>query len=158
MALFESPLDPDSVGSPGDLMRANLMTMLVQLLVFGPLFAILNPLLGWLLVALLKQLPPSLGLVFAWEFLFGLTVGLIAGVGGAIAYAFSLTAWGQWLLFGRIWLPLTGRLPWAVPAFLADAYRRGVLRRAGVVYRFRHERLQDHLAATYRSNRRPTRN
>jgi GTPase SAR1 family protein len=158
MALFESPLDPDSVGSPGDLMRANFMTMLVQLLVFGPLFAILNPLLGWLLVALLKQLPPSLGLVFAWEFLFGLVVGLIAGVGGAIAYALSLTAWGQWLLFGRIWLPLTGRLPWAVPAFLADAYRRGVLSRAGVVYRFRHERLQDHLAATYRSNRRPTRN
>jgi transcriptional regulator with XRE-family HTH domain len=156
MALFESPLDTDSVGSPGDLMRANRTTMFAQLLVFGPLFAILNPLLGWLLVALLQQLPSSLGLVFAWEFLFGLTVGLIAGLGGAIAYALSLTAWGQWLLFGRIWLPLTGRLPWSALAFLADAYRRGVLRRAGVVYRFRHERLQDHLAETYRSNHRST--
>jgi hypothetical protein len=36
-------------------------------------------------------------------------------------------------------------------AFLDDAYRRGVLRRAGAVYQFRHARLQDRLAATSRA-------
>jgi hypothetical protein len=45
----------------------------------------------------------------------------------------------------RIWLPLTGRMPWAMTAFLDDAYQRGVLRQAGAVYQFRHARLQDHL-------------
>jgi len=30
-------------------------------------------------------------------------------------------------------------------AFLDDACRQGVLRRAGAVYQFRHARLQDHL-------------
>src|SRR5262249_53335797 len=31
------------------------------------------------------------------------------------------TAWGQWLVLGRFWLPLTGRLPWRVMTFLDDA-------------------------------------
>jgi hypothetical protein len=75
-----------------------------------------------------------------------LAIGLVAGVGGGLAYVLSLTAWGQWIVFARLWLPLTGRLPWGLPAFLDDAYRRGVLRRAGAVYQFRHARLQDHLA------------
>ncbi|GIE78277.1 hypothetical protein Aph02nite_42270 [Actinoplanes philippinensis] len=30
--------------------------------------------------------------------------------------------------------------------FLAEAARRGVLRRNGAVYQFRHERLREHLA------------
>ncbi|WP_327264563.1 hypothetical protein OG444_26765 [Streptomyces sp. NBC_01232] len=38
-----------------------------------------------------------------------------------------------------------GRLPWAADAFLEDAYRRGVLRRVGVVHRFRHARPERHL-------------
>jgi hypothetical protein len=62
----------------------------------------------------------------------------------------SLTAWGQWLAVARIWLPLHGRLPWALIAFLDDACRRGVLRRAGAVYQFRHARLQDQLTAEVR--------
>jgi hypothetical protein len=43
-------------------------------------------------------------------------------------------------------LPLHGRLPWALTAFLDDASRRGVLRQVGAVYQFRHARLQAHLA------------
>jgi hypothetical protein len=57
----------------------------------------------------------------------------------------SVTAWGQWVILSRIWLPLTGRLPWALLTFLDDAHKRGVLRQAGAVYQFRHARLQDHL-------------
>ncbi|GAX57604.1 hypothetical protein SO3561_09174 [Streptomyces olivochromogenes] len=37
----------------------------------------------------------------------------------------SLTAWGQWVAPARVWLPLTGRLPWALIEFLDDAQRRG---------------------------------
>lgn len=75
-------------------------------------------------------------------FLFGL-------VGATASLVFS--AWGNWLLFARLWLPLTGRLPWRPKRFLEEAYQRGVLRRAGAVYQFRHARLRDHLATHNRA-------
>lgn len=78
-------------------------------------------------------------------------IGAVGGLGGGLSYTLAFTAWGQWILLSRIWLPLTGRLPWAVTAFLDDAYRRGVLRQAGAVYQFRHARLQDHLSRAYRN-------
>ncbi|MGB3438592.1 MAG: hypothetical protein WBA97_07535 [Actinophytocola sp.] len=40
----------------------------------------------------------------------------------------SLTAWGTWLVFARVWLPVNGRVPWSLPEFLEDAYQRGVVR------------------------------
>ncbi len=86
------------------------------------------------------------GLVFGLVSVFGLVFGLV----GATA-RLALSAWGNWLLFTRLWLPLTGRLPWRPKRFLEDAYRRGVLRRAGAVYQFRHARLRDHLATHYRA-------
>jgi hypothetical protein len=52
-----------------------------------------------------------------------------------------------------MWLPLRGQLPWAVIAFLDDACERGVLRRAGAVYQFRHAQLQEHLAHEYQKDR-----
>lgn len=79
-----------------------------------------------------------------------LTLGVIIGLGAALGYILSLTAWGQWCVLSRVWLPLTGRLPWAVATFLDDAYQRGVLRRAGAVYQYRHARLQSHLARSHR--------
>lgn len=60
--------------------------------------------------------------------------------------AIALSAWG-WLLVTRLWLCGTGRLPWRLMRFLEDAHRRGVLRRAGALYEFRHARLQERLAA-----------
>ena len=74
--------------------------------------------------------------------------GAVGGLAGALAYVFAFTAWGQWIVLARIWLPLTGKLPWAMTAFLADAYESGVLRQAGAAYQFRHARLQDHLGKT----------
>lgn len=61
-------------------------------------------------------------------------------------FILRLSAWGSWLLFARLWLPLTRRLPWRPKRFLEDAHDRGVLRRAGAAYQFRHARLRDHLA------------
>ncbi|MEV7321014.1 NACHT domain-containing protein [Streptomyces sp. NPDC093970] len=59
--------------------------------------------------------------------------------------ALALSAWGR-LVVARGWLALTGRLPWHLMAFLADAHRRGVLRQSGAYYEFRHVRLQSYLA------------
>ncbi|MFJ9563204.1 hypothetical protein ACIRQQ_24550 [Streptomyces fuscichromogenes] len=59
--------------------------------------------------------------------------------------AVALSAWGR-LAVARVWLAVTGRLPWRLMAFLEDAHRRGVLRRSGAYFEFRHLRLQAHLA------------
>jgi hypothetical protein len=86
--------------------------------------------------------------------LHNLEVGLVFGIEGAfgagVGYGLCLTAWGQWVALARIWLPLTGRLPWRLVGFLDDACQRGALRRAGAVYQFRHARLQDRLTVVPR--------
>ncbi|KOX19813.1 hypothetical protein ADK67_32595 [Saccharothrix sp. NRRL B-16348] len=53
-----------------------------------------------------------------------------------------------WVKFGvaRFWFALFRRLPWRLLAFLEDAERRGVLRRVGASYQFRHQRLRGHFA------------
>jgi len=151
MAWCETPLDLRSAGSPTELLRVNRTTVVLQMLLFGPSFALGITFASWLAIVGLQALPPEwrFGVVFAWNPLFGLALGFVGGIGGGLGYAMSLTAWGQWAVFARVWLPLTGRLPWSVPAFLDDAYRRGVLRRAGAVYQFRHARLQDHLTNAF---------
>ncbi|UQI45289.1 NACHT domain-containing protein [Streptomyces sp. HU2014] len=57
-----------------------------------------------------------------------------------------VTAWGRYMT-ARAWLAATGRLPWRLMGFLAEAHARGVLRQVGAVYQFRHARLQERLAA-----------
>ncbi|MFJ3639393.1 NACHT domain-containing protein [Streptomyces sp. NPDC090108] len=61
------------------------------------------------------------------------------------AAALALSAWGRFTV-ARIWLAATGRLPWRLMTFLEEAHRRGVLRRSGASFEFRHLRLQSHLA------------
>nr|WP_042191366.1 helix-turn-helix domain-containing protein [Kibdelosporangium sp. MJ126-NF4]CEL20031.1 transcriptional regulator, XRE family [Kibdelosporangium sp. MJ126-NF4]CTQ97255.1 transcriptional regulator, XRE family [Kibdelosporangium sp. MJ126-NF4] len=150
VALFETPLDISSAVSPADLLSSNRRTVGFQLLVFGPVFALFISVGTWLLIRVLQGsgIGARFGLTFVWDPVWGLLAGFLGAVGGGLAYVLGLTAWGQWVVFSRIWLPLTGRLPWEVATFLDDACRRGVLRQAGAVYQFRHARLQDYLAAT----------
>ncbi|MEV4706207.1 NACHT domain-containing protein [Actinoplanes sp. NPDC049316] len=65
----------------------------------------------------------------------GATSGLVAGG----------WAWAEFRLT-HARLALTGWLPWRLGRFLRIAHRRGVLRRDGTVYQFRHAILQDHLS------------
>ncbi|MEX3106098.1 MULTISPECIES: NACHT domain-containing protein [unclassified Streptomyces] len=58
----------------------------------------------------------------------------------------ALSAWGRTGV-ARLWLALTGRAPWRLMTFLEEAHHRGVLRRSGAHYEFRHLRLQQRLAA-----------
>ncbi|MFF4751467.1 NACHT domain-containing protein [Streptomyces sp. NPDC002514] len=147
MAWLETPIDTTSAISASDLLRTNRKNAFVHMLV-------------WLLVL---GVPAGIAMGFAPGRLggfapgpvLGLLVGLVFGIEGAFAgglgYGLSFTAWGQWAALSRMWLPLTRRLPWAVIAFLDDAHDRGVLRKAGAVYQFRHARLEAHLAHVHRA-------
>jgi hypothetical protein len=139
-ANFERPVDISSAASPLDLLDINRRTVLIQSMIFGAV--------TWLVYAVAVGVVhgPRSGVVY------GLSYGLVLGLATCLAVT-SLTAWGTWMVFARVWLPLNGRLPLAPAEFLQDAYRRGVLRRAGAVYQFRHARLQDHLKQVYRSAR-----
>jgi transcriptional regulator with XRE-family HTH domain len=128
---LEAPIDVRSAVSPAVLLKTNRWTVVPQFLGWGLILGLVH----LLVVVLAAEHVDRRGFVFAP--VLGPMVGLAIGV--------SLTAWGQWLIFARVWLPLTGRLPWTVGNFLEDACRRGVLRQVGAVYQFRHARLQTHL-------------
>jgi hypothetical protein len=153
LGFLETPLDIDSAVNPRSLLTTNRATVITQLLVWAPTFGAVVGFGSGAAVDLLQEPPDPLALSSGARLL----GGTISGLGGALGYALTLTAWGQWLVLSRIWLPLTGRLPWAVITFLEDAYQRGVLRKAGAVYQFRHARLQHHLAHVHRTLRTPGR-
>jgi hypothetical protein len=131
MAGLEAPVDLRSAAGPTDLLRTNRATVVVEFLGWGLVLGLAHLLVITLASGEMNPVALPLDLVL------GPVIGLVVGT--------SLTAWGQWLVFARIWLPLTGRLPWSLAAFLDDACRRGVLRQVGAVYQFRHARLQAHL-------------
>jgi hypothetical protein len=133
MAWLEAPIDVNAVVSPTSLLRSNRANVITNFCTWAIVLGFVAGLVNGITDGLVRGL--QIGLVFGIEGAFG------AGIG----YGLCLTAWGQWVAIARIWLPLTGRLPWRLVAFLDDACQRGALRRAGAVYQFRHARLQDHL-------------
>ncbi|MFD7027557.1 helix-turn-helix transcriptional regulator [Streptomyces sp. NPDC059917] len=149
-AVFEAPVDVTAAATPIGLLSSNRSTTCRQFLVLAPAFTLAIALGGHLIVDLLRNVMGPLN----WGVQDSLFIGTVGGVGGAASYVLAFTAWGQWLVLARGWLPLTGRLPWNPAAFLDDAYRRGVLRQAGAVYQFRHLRLQHHLGRAYRERHR----
>ncbi|MFJ8855518.1 helix-turn-helix domain-containing protein [Streptomyces sp. NPDC102437] len=148
MAMLEAPLDVASAATPAGLLASNRATVLRQVLVLVPMLTLAIAVGGHLITGLLDGILGPL----VWDVKGGLVIGAIGGIGGTCSYALSFTAWGRWLVLSRVWLPLTGKLPWDAVAFLDDAYRRGVLRQTGAVYQFRHIRLQHHLARSYREH------
>lgn len=146
LAALEAPLDIASAATPAGLLAWNRTTVGRQVLVLVPALTLAIALGGFLFTDLLEEFLGPMN----WVLADGLVIGAVGGLGGALSYAFSFTAWGQWVVLSRVWLPLTGRLPWDTVAFLDDAYRRGVLRQTGAVYQFRHIRLQHHLGRSYR--------
>ncbi|MCX5364890.1 NACHT domain-containing protein [Streptomyces sp. NBC_00124] len=79
---------------------------------------------------------------YGWLSLSGLIPALLMG----LAVGLRQTAWSRYAV-ARWQLVLRAGLPRDLMAFLADAHeQRGVLRRVGAVYQFRHIELQHHLA------------
>ncbi|MCX4734917.1 helix-turn-helix domain-containing protein [Streptomyces sp. NBC_01363] len=148
MAVLEAPLDVASAATPAGLLASNRATVVRQVLVLVPMLTLVIAVGGHLITDVLDGILGPL----IWNASDGLVIGAIGGLGGTCSYALSFTAWGRWLVLSRVWLPLTGKLPWDTVAFLDDAYRRGVLRQTGAVYQFRHIRLQHHLARSYREH------
>jgi transcriptional regulator with XRE-family HTH domain len=111
-SVLEAPLDLNSATSPLTMLRTNRTTVIGQVLVLAPMFALAIAFGGALVVALLQgPLGP-----LTWSLADGLTVGAVGGLSGALSIALAFTSWGQWLVLSRFWLPLTGKLPWAVTA------------------------------------------
>lgn len=73
------------------------------------------------------------------------TYALVYGSFAALATLIN-TAWGQYVTV-RLWLAARGLLPFHLLRFIEDAHTRGVLRKPGVFYEFRHGRLQERLRA-----------
>lgn len=130
-AWLEAPVDVNRSASCVDLLRMNRRNVHAHIAVWALVFGFIAWFGGSFTETPLRSL--QLGLVFGVEGAFG----------GGLGYGLCLTAWGQWIALARIWLPLTGRLPWRLVTFLEDACERRALRRAGAVYQFRHARLQD---------------
>ncbi|MBT2510591.1 NACHT domain-containing protein [Streptomyces sp. ISL-98] len=122
---LQTPADIRIAVSPSELLTANRKNAVFQSFV------------GWLAFGL------------ALGFLSGLANALVGGFVWGFVVRLSMDAWGRWLILSRIWLPMTGRLPRALIAFLDDAHQRGMLRQVGSVYQFRHARLQNHFAHLY---------
>ena len=143
LALLEAPVRTESAVSPADLLRMDRQNVVFNLLTWALVIGFGVGLFDAITSGPLRGL--EVGTVF----------GLEAAFGAGLGYGLSLTAWGQWVALSRIWLPLTGRLPWALIAFLDDAHQRGVLRQAGAVYQFRHARIQSHLSQTFQERHEP---
>lgn len=160
---WRAPLDVTSAATPAGLLASNRATVVRRALVLAPTLS-LTITLGALSIGLLDgALRPPVWMFPDSQFIgeiggigsvysYALFIGAIGGIGGACSYALCFSAWGRWLALSRIWLPLTGKLPWNTMAFLDDAHRRGVLRTAGAVYQFRHPSLQNLLAHPHRQN------
>ncbi|WP_254407518.1 NACHT domain-containing protein [Streptomyces sp. GMY02] len=152
MARLETPIDIRRAVSAWGLLSTNRNNVVLHMLVWMIVFGVPAGLVIGLGVGAPEG--PVIGLVSepVRGLLAGLVFGLEAAFGGGLGYGLSFTAWGQWVALTRVWLPLTGRLPWGIITFLDDAHQRGVLRRAGAVYQFRHAQLQDHLAQVFHAH------
>jgi hypothetical protein len=81
----------------------------------------------------------------------GIVIGLLTGTATGVAFGLAAvvvsaayTSWGRFTVV-RVWYTFSGGFPPRLMAFLADAHHRGVLRRSGGVYEFRHAILRDWL-------------
>ena len=143
---LEAPVDTNAAAEPITFLSATRRTVLIQMAIGAVVVGLVVGLGSRLFVNLLDWLQKDGGPGEVVNPIHNVANVISIGFGAALAFCIALTAWGQWIVLVRVWLPLTGRLPRNLFAFLEDAYERGVLRQSGSVYQFRHERLQRHLA------------
>jgi hypothetical protein len=115
-----------SAASPQALLRSDRSTALVT----GTASTLMLAIPGLSLAVLLNH-PSAIPRIGA--------AALVVGVVTATS-----TAWG-WYCSARVYNALSRNAPWRVMRFLEDARDRGLLRRTGGVYEFRHRVIQDRL-------------
>ncbi|WP_372411441.1 NACHT domain-containing protein [Streptomyces luteireticuli] len=129
MTVLAAPSDTVDAATPDALLAGERRTALLTLGVLAPLIGLGD--LVWTRIALGDAVD-----------------GWIAGAQafiGAAAVLVLLSPWALWTV-AKGWLALAGRVPWSLMEFLRDGHAAGLLQRHGGVYRFRHLRLQEHLA------------
>jgi hypothetical protein len=90
---------------------------------------------------------------FADAAVFGIGLGVGAGIGlgaattpsGGLPRTFPSSVWIRYIT-AKWWLVVHRKVPVRLLAFLDEAHRLGVLRKAGAVYQFRHIDVQKHLS------------
>jgi len=127
-------VDASAATDPLTLLRSDRRRVIMTWLAAG--------LAGGLIAGLIGQITQSRGFA-TW-----LAAGLVGGTTAGLVEGVIASAWGCFAGVARPWWCGSGRLPWRLMTFLADAHRRGVLRQAGAVYQFRHALLRDRLATS----------
>jgi NACHT domain len=140
IGLFATPAKDLETPDPRAVLAQDRRTFLI----FGIVVAIATgPIAGLtagLISATEKKVEPSPEFLLANGWGITLSTSLVLG----LSFAFAKSSWGSFTL-ARCWLALSGKLPWCLMEFLADAHKRGVLRRVGTLYQFRHGDLQRRL-------------
>jgi hypothetical protein len=121
-AIFNGPVDTVRASSPEMIFKSDRAVSIAG----AALTALAVGLTTWLLIGNVGE---SIG----------------AALSAAVGVSIAMSSWG-WYVVTTIWLYFRKQLPIRFMKFSVDAYERGVLRRAGAVYQFRHARLQACLA------------
>ncbi|MFJ2258865.1 NACHT domain-containing protein [Streptomyces sp. NPDC087844] len=129
MLVIAAPADTVDAATPDELLAGERRAGLLTLGVVAPLIG-----LGTGAHSLLTEH----GTVDFW-------VAFAKGMTGAVIVLVAVSPWCLWVV-SKSWLAVLGRVPWSLMEFLRDAYGGGLLQRYGGTYRFRHLRLQEHLA------------
>ncbi|HEX6683808.1 MAG TPA: NACHT domain-containing protein [Candidatus Limnocylindrales bacterium] len=132
-----SSVDPRTVVSPADMIRADRRAVLAALLLAGGTGSIFG---AMCIVSATRS-----------DLVYPLAEGIVGGFLGATMMGLPVvlrvartTAWVQYRA-SHLWLAATGRLPWRLMRFLDAAHAEGILWRNGGVYQFRHVRIQEAL-------------
>ncbi|MFE7134711.1 hypothetical protein ACFVIM_28005 [Streptomyces sp. NPDC057638] len=135
--VLAAPADTVDAATPDSLLTSERRSTLLSLLLIAPVVG-----LGTGAHRLLTDGSPA-----------QVAVAVAQGATGAALVLVALTPWCVWVV-SKAWLALLGRVPWSLMEFLRDAHAAGLLQRYGGAYRFRHLRLQEHLASGRREEAR----
>jgi hypothetical protein len=138
---------PVDLAGPADaaaLLRNDRRTLATCTLTAAVLGAAVFGFQDWSMITIASHWYPEEEFTDAYGWLY--LAGLIPALGMGLAAGLRQTAWSRYAV-ARCQLAVRAGLPRDLMAFLADAHeQRGVLRRVGAVYQFRHIELQHHLA------------
>nr|BFE79870.1 hypothetical protein GCM10020093_024710 [Planobispora longispora] len=143
-----APANADRAGSPDGFLRNDRAAVLLAFAAGGLIGLAVGAYLGWWMEAGLRVRDHVWMLTLdRWQqTLISAAFGAVLGAAGFGVTMMAPSAWGRFV-DARVWFAWRRKLPLRLMAFLHDAYERGVLRRAGPYYQFRHELLQDQAAA-----------
>ncbi|WP_049569693.1 hypothetical protein [Nonomuraea sp. SBT364] len=152
--LINLPAVPTQAGTPDGFLRNERIAVLYGwglgavsgLLIGGVLgFSMKDALRGNIRQELERQGAWILTLDTWQHTLLGAGVGAVLAMGGLGMIVQATSALGRFTTT-RLWLRLDGRTPLRLMTFLREAYRRGILRRTGPYYQFRHQLLEEYLS------------